>query len=92
MIDIECLVEAKDILGEGVIWNPEERAVYWCDNLKSNIQRYIPATGEHQIWPMPEEVGCFVFREKGGICVAMKSGYAFIDNLDDLNINYLVAE
>lgn len=89
MIEIECVVEAKDILGEGVIWNMEERALYWCDNLKSNIQRFDPTTKTHRVWPMPEEVGSFVFREKGGICAAMKSGFAFIDDLDDLTIAYI---
>ncbi len=89
-VDIEVVVEAKDILGEGVIWHPAEQAVYWCDNLKSNIQRHDPATGEHRVWDMPEEVGCIVFRERGGICAAMKSGFAFIDDLDALDIRYIV--
>lgn len=80
MIEIECLIESKDILGEGPIWHPEENALYWCDNLKPSIQRYDPATGDRRVWEMPEEVGCIVFREKGdGIVGAMKSGYAFID-------------
>jgi L-arabinonolactonase len=90
VIEIKCLVEAKDILGEGVIWNVNEQALYWCDNLKSNIQRYDPATGEHRVWPMPEEVGSFVFRKKGGLCAAMKSGFAFIDDLDNLEVSYIV--
>jgi sugar lactone lactonase YvrE len=90
MPDIEVVVEAKDILGEGVIWNPVERALYWCDNLKSNIQRHDPASGKHSVWDMPEEVGCIVFREQGGICAAMKSGFAFIDDLDSLKIEYII--
>jgi len=90
MAKVELLVDAGDILGEGVIWNPDEQAIYWCDNLKSNIQRYDPATGEHRVWDMPEPVGCIVFREQGGICAAMKSGFAFIDDLDDLDIRYIV--
>lgn len=90
MIEIECLVEANDILGEGVIWNAEESALYWCDNLKSNIQRLDPETKAHRVWPMPEEVGSFVFRQQGGICAAMKSGFAFIDDLDALAIDYIV--
>ena len=48
MADVECLVEAKDILGEGLIWHPEEQKLYWCDNLTSNIQTYDPATGAHE--------------------------------------------
>jgi L-arabinonolactonase len=90
VIEIKCLVEAKDILGEGVIWNVNEQALYWCDNLKSNIQRYDPATGKHRVWPMPEEVGSFVFRKKGGLCAAMKSGFAFIDDLDNLEVSYII--
>jgi sugar lactone lactonase YvrE len=90
MPEVELMVAAKDILGEGVIWNPDEEALYWCDNLKSNIQRYDPANGQHRVWDMPESVGCIVFREKGGICAAMKSGFAFIDDLDNLNIRTIV--
>jgi len=89
-VEVKVIVEAGDVLGEGVIWHPEEQALYWCDNLKSNIQRYLPATGEHRVWPMPEEVGCIVFREQGGICAAMKSGFAYIDDLDDFAIRYIV--
>ena len=91
MAEIECLVEAKDILGEGVIWHPKERKLYWCDNLKSNIQTYDPATGAHEVFPMPEEVGCIVFRERHpGICAAMKSGFAFIHDLAKPEIEYIV--
>ena len=89
-IEVEVVVESADILGEGVIWNPAEQALYWCDNLKPNIQRYLPASGEHRVWPMPEEVGCIVFRERGGICAAMKSGFAYIDDLDSASIRYIV--
>lgn len=90
MAEVELLVDSKDILGEGVIWHPAEQMLYWCDNLKPNIQRYDPATGEHRVWPTPESVGCIVFREKGGICAAMKSGFAFIDDLDAMRIDYIV--
>tara|TARA_B100000459_G_scaffold100891_1_gene57722 strand:- start:201 stop:362 length:162 start_codon:yes stop_codon:yes gene_type:complete len=48
MAGVECLVEAKDTLSEGVIWHPEEQKLYWCDNLTSNIQTYDPATGAHE--------------------------------------------
>ena len=91
MAEIKCLVEAKDILGEGVIWHPEEQKLYWCDNLKSNVQTYDPATGAHEVFPMPEEVGCIVFREHHpGICAAMKSGFAFIHDLAKPAIEYIV--
>ncbi len=48
MADVECLVEAQDILGEGITWHPKEQKLYCCDNLTSNIQTYDPATGAHE--------------------------------------------
>ncbi len=48
MADVECLVEAQDILGEGFMWHPEEQKLYWCNNLISNIQTYDLVTGAHE--------------------------------------------
>ena len=48
MADMECLVEAKDFLGEGVMWHLEEQKLYRCDHLTSNIQIYDSATGAHE--------------------------------------------
>ena len=48
MADAECLVEAQDILGEGLMWHPEEQKLYWCNNLISNIQTYDLVTAAHE--------------------------------------------
>ena len=48
MADVECLVEAQDILGKGVMWYPGRQKLYWCHNLTSNIPTYDPATGAHE--------------------------------------------
>lgn len=79
MPEVVCLVEAKNILGEGPIWNPDEAVLYWCDNLKPSIQRYDPTSGKVDVWDMPEEVGSIVFRAKGGIVAGMRHGFAFLD-------------
>lgn len=79
MVDIVCLVEAKNTLGEDPVWHPGEQALYWCDNLRASIQRYDPATGQVREWPMPEEIGSIVFRREGGIVAAMKSGFCTVD-------------
>jgi L-arabinonolactonase len=90
MDDIFCVYEAKDLLGEGPIWNELENKLYWCDNLRPCIHRYDPANGEVKTWPMKEEVGSLVFRKKDGKIVAgMKSGFAFLD-LDAGTVDYIV--
>jgi len=79
MPDVVCLYETKDILGEGPIWNEDDKSIYWCDNIGPSIHRFTPSSGEAKTWPMPEQVGSLVFRENGGIVAGMKSGFSFLD-------------
>ena len=67
MTELETVVEAKNTLGEGLFWNAKEKALYWLDSQgKPCIQRLDPKTGAVRRWEMPDEIGSFVFREKGG--------------------------
>ena len=40
--------------GEGPLWDPTERALYFIDNFGKKAHRYHPATGETQTWDMPD--------------------------------------
>ena len=79
MLEVTCLYEAKDLLGEGPIWNEDEKALYWCDNIRSLVHRYDAAAGSTRTWQMKEEIGSLVFRQNGGIVAGMKSGFRFLD-------------
>ena len=79
MPEIECLVECANILGEGPIWHPEEKRLYWCDNLKPAVHRYDPATKNEIVWPLEKQVGSIVFRDSGGIVAGMECGFCFLD-------------
>ena len=80
MPEVECLVEAGNTLGEGVIWNPREQAIYWADSKgRPRIQRLDPATGRVDEWEMPDLLGSFVFRESGGVVAGLKSGFHLVD-------------
>jgi len=90
MPEIVCLYEAKDILGEGPIWNEDERCLYWCDNIGARVHRYDVATRQVKTWPMSEEIGSLVFRQQGGIVAGMKSGFCFLD-LDSGKLDHIVS-
>lgn len=77
--EVQCVHQGKNILGEGPIWNDQEKALYWTDVRAPSINRYDPVTGEVKTWPMPEAVGSFIFRKNGGIVAGMKSGFSFVD-------------
>ena len=80
MAKVECVVEAKNTLGEGLFWNTKEKALYWLDSQgHPRIQRLDPRTGKIRTWDMPDEIGSMVFREKGGVIAGLKSGFYLID-------------
>jgi L-arabinonolactonase len=80
MAELETVVEAKNTLGEGLFWNAKEGALYWLDSQgRPCIQRLDPKTGAVRRWEMPDEIGSFVFREKGGAIAGLKSGFYLID-------------
>ena len=47
-MNIECVVQSRDALGEGVIWNGEERLLYWVDALAGSQRRIFPARASTQ--------------------------------------------
>jgi L-arabinonolactonase len=80
MAELECVVEAKNTLGEGLFWNTQEQALYWLDSQgQPKIQRLDPKTGAVRHWTMPDEIGSMVFRDKGGIIAGLKSGFYLIE-------------
>ncbi|MCX5494079.1 SMP-30/gluconolactonase/LRE family protein [Kaistia dalseonensis] len=79
MIDIECVVDAKAILGEGTFWDTRENVLWWIDIWAPTIHRFDPRTGEDRVYEAPEYLGCLATREKGGLVVTMASGFYFFD-------------
>jgi sugar lactone lactonase YvrE len=79
MAKVECVLEAKDWLGEGPCWHPGEQALYWTDVPSKRIKRWHPKSGERQSWAMPEMVTAISARAKGGLIVASHTGIDFFD-------------
>jgi L-arabinonolactonase len=80
MTAIRLVVDARDKLGEGALYDPVARGLWWVDIEGRAIQRFDEATGRHDRWIMPERVGCLALREgRDGLVVALESGFAFVD-------------
>lgn len=79
MLEVENICEAQDGLGESPIWVEQERSLYWSDHLGPSIKRMNVDTNELKVWNMPEQVGSFGFRERGGIIAGTNSGFCAID-------------
>jgi sugar lactone lactonase YvrE len=77
--DIRCVLPARAVLGEGPLWDPEDRVLYWVDIRGLTVHRFDPTTGRDTEWPVPETPGSLARRAAGGLVVALRSGFHFLD-------------
>ena len=89
MIEIEHLCTSQDGLGETPIWFEEEKSLYWADHVapfiaesdtrRPSLKRLNMVTREVRVWQMPEQIGSFGFRKRGGLIAGANSGFCAID-------------
>jgi len=74
-MEISCVAQTEDNLGEGVIWNPGEQSLYWVDAYGPAVHRLRHAGGDIRSWTLPEVIGSLVFTSAGGIVAGLQSGF-----------------
>ena len=61
------------------MWNVAEQRLYWVDAFAPAIRRLDPATGAVKTFPMPADIGSFVFARDGTLVGGMRTGFNRID-------------
>lgn len=79
MTSIECVVDARALLGEGPLWDPRDQVLWWVDIKGNAIHCFDPTTRQDRTWKTPEDIGCLAVRETGGLVVALRRGLHFFD-------------
>lgn len=81
-LDAELAVNARARLGEGPAWDAAAGRLLWVDitgrtvhELRSGSDGY-----EQRSWPVPEEVGAALPRSRGGLLLAVRGGFAGLDD------------
>lgn len=74
--------EYKALLGESPVWDESEQQLYWVDILNGKIFVHTPGTEEILSYGVGEHLGAVALRNKGGLVLALKSGFAFFDTGD----------
>jgi len=76
---IRTAVNARNKLGEGVVWSAREKLVYWVDIESSELWTYNPQSRATTTLKLPEAVCSFAFRQDGSLLVGRASGLSFLD-------------
>lgn len=78
-MDVLCVVQASDRLGEGPVWSPLEQRLYWFDIKRPRLSWFEPASGFHSHMDLPMRASAAAPRASGGLLAATEEGLARID-------------
>ena len=70
----ELIADYQCVTGEGPLWHPQEKRLYWVDIPQGRMFRYDPATGEHEQCYEGEVVGGFTIQADGALLLFMARG------------------
>lgn len=75
---VESVVHVPTILGEGPIWSPEQRRLYWLDIFRPALHAYDPLSGKNEVVQLEEPIYALGLRAGGGFVAAFDSGFALL--------------
>lgn len=72
-------LNSKAILGEGALWHPQEKKLYWVDIEGRSLNIFDPKYKENYSIDVEERIGTVVPCEQGGVLVALQHGIFHLD-------------
>ncbi|MGV7209090.1 SMP-30/gluconolactonase/LRE family protein [Oxalobacteraceae bacterium A2-2] len=76
---VEVAVDEVMQTGECPLWHPVEQVLYWVDIPAFTVHRWDPATGARRQWKLDSEPAALAHSDRGGLVVALRSGFAHLD-------------
>lgn len=70
----ELIADYQCVVGEGPLWHPMEKKVYWTDIGTGRMFRYDPATGRHEQCYSGRPVGGYTIQADGSLLLFMDRG------------------
>ncbi len=84
----QMVVDYRNVVGEGPLWHPAEKKLYWIDIMTGRIMRYDPASGEHSQFFQGPIVGGFTMQADGSLLLFLEG--PAVAELKDGSLHYLI--
>ncbi|KAA3450799.1 gluconolactonase [Mesorhizobium sp. SARCC-RB16n] len=78
-MEAALIFEARDVVGESLIWDDRRGRLVWVDIIGRRIHRLDPSTGGHESWSTPDLVTSVGLRRDGGAIVGLRKEVALWD-------------
>ncbi|BCH23891.1 SMP-30/gluconolactonase/LRE family protein [Mesorhizobium sp. L-8-3] len=78
-LDVRCISERPDFLGESPVWDADNNWLYWVDGFSRLVRRWEPATGSFREWSTPSMVGSVALGLGDCVVVGLVDGIFSLD-------------
>ena len=77
MTKVNQLFSVKNDIGEGPLWHPKEKCLYWIDITKGNLFKSDTTLSTFKKFHFNTMIGAFGFRKEGGMILATDQGFSY---------------
>jgi L-arabinonolactonase len=78
-LEIRCISERPDLLGESPVWDARNAWLYWVDGVSRLVRRWEPATSAFREWSTPSMVGSVALGPGNSLVVGVVDGIYSLD-------------
>ncbi len=86
----ELIADYRNDTGEGPLWHPMEKRLYWVDIPNGRLYWFDPTTGKHDLFYEVDWIGGFTIQEDGGLLLFMEKGGVAV--LSEGNLRYIIED
>lgn len=73
----QCLFKMQNEIGEGPLWHPIEKCLYWIDITTGDLFKSDTSLSTYKKFHLNAMIGAFGFRKGGGMILATDQGFSF---------------
>lgn len=78
-MDVRAIVDCKNSLGEGPLWDVEDQKIHWIDSLGNKVFRANADGSGVEVWGVPAKIGSMAIRRNGGAILSLQNGFHEFD-------------